>query len=79
MTVPAFTTGLNRLSAALRRTTRLPARAWRVLRSLSGDDAYERYLAHLRAHHSGSAPLDRRTFYLGEQERRFNGGPTSCC
>lgn len=79
MTVPAFTTGLNRLCDALKRTTSLPAQAWQVLRRLSGDDAYERYLAHLRAHHSGSAPLDRRAFYLREQERRFSGGPTSCC
>jgi len=79
MTVPTFTTGLNRLSAALRRTTGLPARAWQVLRSLSGDDAYERYLEHARAHHGESSPLDRRAFYLREQERRFSGGPTSCC
>jgi uncharacterized short protein YbdD (DUF466 family) len=56
-----------------------PARAWRALRSLSGDDAYERYLEHARHHPVGTAPLDRRRFYLREQERRFSGGPTSCC
>jgi uncharacterized short protein YbdD (DUF466 family) len=67
------------MTRLLKRTTRVPARAWQVLRSLSGDDAYERYLQHLREHHAGSAPLDRRAFYLREQERRFSGGPTSCC
>jgi uncharacterized short protein YbdD (DUF466 family) len=78
MTAPV-STAMTRLGRALRRTTSLPARAWRALRSLSGDDAYERYLQHLHEHHDGSAALDRRAFYLREQERRFNGGPTSCC
>jgi uncharacterized short protein YbdD (DUF466 family) len=79
MTVPVITGPLTWLGAALKRTTQLPAKAWQVLRSVSGDDAYERYLEHLREHHSGSAPLDRLAFYLCEQERRFNDGPTSCC
>ena len=79
MTKRSFAATLTRLGSALRRTTVLPARAWQVLRSLSGDDAYERYLEHARAHHGESSPLDRRAFYLREQERRFSGGPTSCC
>ena len=33
-------------------------RAWTVLRTLSGDDAYERYLATVRIE-----PLSRREFY----------------
>jgi len=33
-------------------------RAWTVLRTLSGDDAYERYLATVRVQ-----PLSRREFY----------------
>lgn len=77
MTAPA--SAMTRLGMALKRTASFPARAWQALRSLSGDDAYERYLQHLREHHDGSAALDRRAFYLREQERRFNGGPTSCC
>ena len=55
------------------------ARLWRALRSISGDDAYERYLAHHRHAHPGAPPLDRRRFYVQEQERRFSGGPTRCC
>ncbi len=54
-------------------------RAWRALRHLSGDDAYERYLAHQRAMHPQDTLLDRRAFYEREQERRFSSGPTRCC
>jgi uncharacterized short protein YbdD (DUF466 family) len=54
-------------------------RLWRALRALSGDDAYERYLAHWRAHHAGEGePLDRRTFFKAEQERKWNG-IRRCC
>ncbi len=52
---------------------------WRGLRTLSGDDAYERYLEHVRRRHPGEVPLDRRSFYLAEQARRWNGGPNRCC
>lgn len=53
-------------------------RAWRALRSLSGDDAYERYLAHRRARHPGVAALDRRAFYLAELDRRW-AQVNRCC
>jgi len=53
--------------------------AWAALRNLSGDDAYERYLAHLKRHHPEAKPLSRRNFYLSEQQRRWNGGPNRCC
>ncbi len=52
---------------------------WAVLRNLSGDDAYERYLEHLQRHQPDAAPLSRRGFYLSEQQRRWNGGPNRCC
>ena len=46
---------------------------WQIIRTLSGDDAYERYLAHWRDHHDGEgAPLDRKTFYKQRQERKWN-------
>jgi uncharacterized short protein YbdD (DUF466 family) len=69
----------NRIRAALQRALLFCAQGWQLLRRLSGDDAYERYLEHSRHHATESAPLDRRGFYLREQERRFSGGPTSCC
>lgn len=55
------------------------ARAWYALRTITGDDAYERYLAHQSRVHANERPLDRRSFYVREQERRFSGGPTRCC
>lgn len=54
-------------------------RLWRTLRAASGDDAYECYLAHWRAHHTGEgAPLDRRAFFKAEQERKWNGIKRCC-
>lgn len=55
-------------------------RLWSIARRLSGDDAYERYLAHWRAHHAaeGGEPLSRRAFFKAEQERKWNG-IRRCC
>jgi uncharacterized short protein YbdD (DUF466 family) len=64
---------------AVQRWLAWPRRTWQIVRALSGDDAYERYLQHCREHHPGSPPLDPRAFYLREQERRYRDGPTGCC
>jgi uncharacterized short protein YbdD (DUF466 family) len=55
-------------------------RAWALLRELTGDDAYERYLAHWRNHHAaeGVAPLDRVAFHREEQRRKWEG-VRRCC
>ena len=51
---------------------------WRALRALSGDDAYERYLAHrAMAHPEGPVP-SRRQFYIDEQRRKW-GTINRCC
>jgi uncharacterized short protein YbdD (DUF466 family) len=50
---------------------------WHWLRRASGDDAYERYLAHHRAHHDGP-PLDRAAFQRAETKRKWNG-VRRCC
>ncbi|WP_372716469.1 YbdD/YjiX family protein [Immundisolibacter sp.] len=51
---------------------------WAWLREVSGDDAYERYLAHQASAHPGQTPLDRRAFF-----RRFQAdawtGVRRCC
>ena len=55
-------------------------RLWQSLRSLTGDNSYERYLAHLAAHHPGEPAPSRAGFYASELERRWNkNGPTRCC
>jgi len=49
-----------------------------LLRQLSGDDAYERYLAHHAQAHGDKPPLTRREFFKQEQERKWNG-VRRCC
>ncbi|HEX7013657.1 MAG TPA: YbdD/YjiX family protein [Steroidobacteraceae bacterium] len=51
---------------------------WNLIRALARDDAYERYLAHHARSHPDRAPLDRRSFYLIEQERKWTG-VARCC
>jgi len=53
-------------------------RAWSIIRELSGDDAYERYLAHHAACHSGSMPLARKDFFRNQQQKKW-GGIQRCC
>lgn len=49
-----------------------------LLRQLSGDDAYERYLAHHAQAHNDETPLTRCEFFKQEQERKWNG-VRRCC
>jgi uncharacterized short protein YbdD (DUF466 family) len=55
-------------------------RIWQTVRLLSGDDAYERYLAHWQTHHAheGGQPLDRKSFFKYEQARKWDG-VRRCC
>ena len=55
-------------------------RVWAVIRELTGDDAYERYLGHWRTHHAreSAVPLDRATFWRQEQARKWEG-LRRCC
>jgi len=54
------------------------ATLWRLLRSVSGDDAYERYRAHQAARHPGEMPLSPREFYEDAQRRKWSG-VSRCC
>jgi uncharacterized short protein YbdD (DUF466 family) len=54
------------------------ARLWAGLRTLLGDDAYERYVAHCRACHPDRAPLGRDAFFASELERRWQQ-VNRCC
>lgn len=51
---------------------------WKLLRELTTDDAYERYLEHHIATHADTPPLDRRTFFIREQQRKWEG-VNRCC
>ena len=54
------------------------ARLWKLVRRLSTDDAYERYLAHHSGAHPGTPALSRQAFYLREQEHKWTG-INRCC
>ncbi len=51
---------------------------WQWLRTLAGDDAYERYCEHQQLAHAGTPVLDARAFYL-EQQRQKWSGINRCC
>jgi uncharacterized short protein YbdD (DUF466 family) len=52
--------------------------AWDALRAVTGDDAYQRYLAHRRLKHPGQGALDRESFHRAELDRRWKG-VSRCC
>ena len=51
---------------------------WSVIRALSTDDAYDKYLAHHSAAHPEAAPLSRRMFYIRQQQEKWTG-ISRCC
>jgi uncharacterized short protein YbdD (DUF466 family) len=57
---------------------RFIAAGWTYLRAVSGDDAYERYLAHHATEHAGQAPMSRKD-YFNERQRQKWTGVTRCC
>ncbi len=52
--------------------------AWRWLRAVSGDDAYESYQRHHAARHAGEPLLSRRAHYEQMQRRKWSG-VSRCC
>ena len=68
---PAPAAGLWRYAGAVLQ------RAWRLLRALSGDDAYERYLEHMRAHQPQAKVMSRREYYRYLAQQR--GKQDRCC
>lgn len=59
--------------------SRLLRSSWVLLRRLSGDDAYERYLQHHAEHHqAGTPPLSREAFFKQWQEDKWKG-VKHCC
>ena len=51
---------------------------WRTLRQLSGDDGYERYLAHHAAAPPGPSPLSRSAWFANRQQQKWSG-VSRCC
>ena len=51
---------------------------WRMVRRLSGDDAYERYLQHYAEHHQTDTPLSKAAFFKQWQDEKWNGVKRCC-
>jgi uncharacterized short protein YbdD (DUF466 family) len=51
---------------------------WHFIRELSTDDAYETYLEHHQQTHADTPPLDRRAFYLRQQQEKWSGVKRCC-
>jgi uncharacterized short protein YbdD (DUF466 family) len=55
---------------------------WQRIRQLSGDDVYERYLAHYAEHHAdevdGTPPLSRAEFFRQWQDQKWQGIKRCC-
>jgi uncharacterized short protein YbdD (DUF466 family) len=51
---------------------------WTYLRAVSGDDAYERYIAHHAAAHAGEPAMSRKAFFADSQRHKWTG-VTRCC
>jgi uncharacterized short protein YbdD (DUF466 family) len=64
--------------AALKLCARLLHAGWQALRQVSGDDAYERYIAHMTQQHPGQPPMGRTDYYKFCQEQKWNR-VTRCC
>lgn len=51
---------------------------WHAIRELSGDDGYERYLAHHVTAHSEFVPLSRAAWFACEQQKKWTGVKRCC-
>jgi len=51
---------------------------WQYLRQVSGDDAYERYLAHHRQAHAGEPPMTQGQHFRKRQDEKWSK-VSRCC
>ena len=51
----------------------------RAYLQIFGIPDYERYLAHVAAHHPGEPPLSRRDFSASSIERKYSRAGPKCC
>jgi uncharacterized short protein YbdD (DUF466 family) len=50
-----------------------------IARRVSGVPDYDRYVAHVRAHHPGTEPLGWDQFYRARLEDRYSKPGARCC
>ncbi len=51
---------------------------WQYLRQVTGDDAYERYIAHRHIAHACEPPLTRQEFFTRRQNEKWSK-VSRCC
>jgi len=51
---------------------------WQYLRQVSGDDAYERYLAHHQQAHVGEPPMTQKQHFRKRQDEKWSK-VSRCC
>ena len=51
---------------------------WHYLRQVTGDDAYERYIAHQKLAHAGEPPLTREQHFKMRQDEKWSK-VSRCC
>jgi uncharacterized short protein YbdD (DUF466 family) len=51
---------------------------WHYLREVTGDDAYERYVAHLKTAHAGQQCLTQGQFFAKRQDDKWSK-VSRCC
>ena len=56
----------------------LPKHLWQYLRQVTGDDAYERYIAHQQLAHAGEPPLTRQEYFKRRQDEKWSK-VSRCC
>ena len=69
---------VSRIKWGLRLLLNKLQRGWKLLRELSGDDAYERYLRHQAMHHPDEPPLCRHAFFKQQQQQKWHGVKRCC-
>lgn len=52
--------------------------AWRYLKEISGENAYDRYLAIHTASHPNKQPMNRSEFYRTRQDEKYNNPGSRC-
>ena len=52
--------------------------AWEYLKEISGENAYDHYLAVHAATHLGKSPMDRGEFYRWRQDEKYNNPGSRC-
>ena len=51
---------------------------WEYLKEISGENAYDRYLAVYTATHPGKTPMTRGEFYRWRQDEKYNNPGSRC-